>query len=95
MDAKIKRRAEQLRTQINEHNYKYYVLDQPIISDQQYDTLFRELQNLEQQNPSLITPDSPTQRVGAAPSKAFGEVKHDTPMLSLEKCFYRSRAYSF
>jgi DNA ligase (NAD+) len=66
--AKIKKRIEELRAEINEHNYRYYVLDAPVISDAQYDKLLRELQQLEQQQPGLITPDSPTQRVGAAPA---------------------------
>ena len=68
---KIKKRIDELRSGINEHNYRYYVLDAPVISDAQYDKLLRELQELEQQHPDLITPDSPTQRVGAAPAKEF------------------------
>jgi DNA ligase (NAD+) len=95
MEANIKKRLKQLQTELNEHNYRYYVLDNPTISDQQYDHLFRELQELEQQNPHLITPDSPTQRVGATPSKEFAEVKHDTPMLSLENAFTETELIAF
>ncbi|MHB1459456.1 MAG: DNA ligase LigA-related protein, partial [Armatimonadota bacterium] len=64
-------RIEELRQQINEHNYRYYIMDSPIMSDAQYDSLMRELMELEDQNPQFITPDSPTQRVGAAPAAAF------------------------
>jgi DNA ligase (NAD+) len=85
--AKIKKRIEELRAEINEHNYRYYVLDAPVISDAQYDKLLRELQQLEQQQPGLITPDSPTQRVGAAPAKEFGEVRHKLPMTSMDNAF--------
>jgi DNA ligase (NAD+) len=85
--AKIKKRIDQLRSEINDHNYRYYVLDAPVISDAQYDKLLRELQQLEQQHPDLITPDSPTQRVGAAPAKEFGEVRHRLPMTSMDNAF--------
>lgn len=63
-------RIEELRAQINEHNYRYYVLDDPVISDAEFDALMRELIALEEAHPELITPDSPTQRVGAPPSEA-------------------------
>ncbi|WP_455211986.1 NAD-dependent DNA ligase LigA [Kaarinaea lacus] len=76
-------RINELREQINHHNYLYYVLDSPEIPDAEFDKLFRELQSLEQQHPDLIIPDSPTQRVGAHPLKEFGEVQHQIPMLSL------------
>ena len=85
--AKTKKRIEELRSEINDHNYRYYVLDAPVISDAQYDKLLRELQQLEQQHPDLITPDSPTQRVGAAPAKVFGEVRHRLPMTSMDNAF--------
>ena len=85
--ADIQKRIEDLREQINEHNYHYYVEDSPIISDAQYDRLLNELADLEQKHPDLITPDSPTQRVGAEPLEAFGEVKHIIPMLSLDNVF--------
>lgn len=80
-------RAEKLREQIRYHNYRYYVLDDPEIPDAEYDRLLRELQALEAEYPELITPDSPTQRVGAAPLAAFGEVRHEVPMLSLDNAF--------
>ncbi|MBI1425600.1 MAG: NAD-dependent DNA ligase LigA [Gammaproteobacteria bacterium] len=83
----IKKRLQQLRAELNEHNYRYYVLDAPVISDAQYDKLLRELQHLEQAHPELITPDSPTQRVGAAPAKAFGQIRHSVPMMSLDNAF--------
>lgn len=75
---------EQLRREINHHNYLYYVLDSPEISDEEYDRLFRKLMDLEAQFPDLITPDSPTMRVGAPPAEEFGQVRHRTPMLSLQ-----------
>ncbi len=84
---KIKKRLDELRAEINDHNYRYYVLDAPVISDAQYDKLLRELQQLEQQHPDLITPDSPTQRVGAAPAREFGEVRHKVPMTSMDNAF--------
>lgn len=85
--AEAEKRVGGLREQINHHNYRYYVLDDPQIPDSEYDRLLRELQQLEQQYPELITPDSPTQRVGAAPLQAFEKVEHRIPMLSLENAF--------
>ena len=82
-----KKRIEELRARINHHNYLYYVLDSPEISDAEYDQLMRELKKLEEQYPQLITPDSPTQRVGAAPVEAFGVVEHPLPLLSLGNAF--------
>jgi DNA ligase (NAD+) len=79
----INRKIEELRAEINYHNYRYYVLDNPEISDAGYDVLMRELKQLEEQHPGLITPDSPTQRVGAAPVSALGIVEHPFPLLSL------------
>jgi DNA ligase (NAD+) len=76
-------RAAQLRREIEEHNRRYYVLDDPVISDPEYDDLLRELVRLEQEHPALRTPDSPTQRVGATPLARFGQVRHLQPMLSL------------
>lgn len=84
---KILHKVEKLRTEIDEHNYRYYVLDAPIIPDADYDLLIRELQALEGQYPDLITPDSPTQRVGAAPATTFPPVTHKLPMLSLDNAF--------
>jgi len=80
-------RAAELRRLLNYHDYRYYVLDDPEIADVEYDHLLRELQALEREHPELVTPDSPTQRVGAAPVKAFGEVRHGIPMLSLDNAF--------
>ena len=88
-------RINKLRDAINDHNYRYYVLDAPVISDAEYDRLFRELQDLEKQHPELITPDSPTQRVGAKPAEGFAEVRHDIPMLSLENAFDEDEMRSF
>jgi len=84
-----------LRNNINHHNYLYYVLDAPEIPDSEYDRLLRKLQDLEQQHPELITSDSPTQRVGAEPLKAFGEVRYEIPMLSLENSFSDEELQAF
>ena len=78
-------RAAELRRALHEHNNRYYVLDEPSISDAEYDRLFQELQELEAQYPALITKDSPTQRVGGAPRSDFAPIKHRLPMLSLLK----------
>lgn len=85
--APVGKRIEALREQIRHHNYLYYVLDAPEIPDAEYDRLLRELEHLEAEHPELITPDSPTQRVGAQPLAAFGEVRHEVPMLSLDNAF--------
>lgn len=79
-------RAAQLRKELAEHNYRYYVLDDPSVSDAIYDGLYSELQQLEAEHPELVTPDSPTQRVGGTPSKEFLPVRHKLPMQSLRKC---------
>jgi len=84
---RVKKRVEVLREQINYHNYRYYVLDSPEISDAEYDELMAELRRLEEEHPELITPESPTQRVGAAPVEAFGVVEHPMPLLSLANVF--------
>ncbi len=84
---KVKKRIEQLKAQINYHNYRYYVLDSPEISDAEYDELMRELKQLEEKYPQFLTPDSPTQRVGASPVEAFGVVEHSLPLLSLGNAF--------
>ena len=84
---KVKERIEHLRAEINYHNYRYYVLDSPEISDAEYDELMRELGQLEEKYPQFLTPDSPTQRVGAAPVEAFGVVEHPLPLLSLGNAF--------
>jgi len=84
---KVKQKIEYLRGLINRHNYLYYVLDSPEISDAEYDELMRELKQLEAAHPKLITPDSPTQRIGAPPVEAFGVVAHPEPLLSLANAF--------
>jgi DNA ligase (NAD+) len=81
----VARRVADLREQVAHHNYRYHVLDDPEVSDADYDRLFDELKELEEEHPDLVTPDSPTQRVGAAPSDKFRKVEHLTPMGSLEK----------
>jgi len=83
----IQQRIEQLKADINRHNHRYHVLDSPEISDAEYDRLVRELKRLEEQYPQFLTPDSPTQRVGAAPVEAFGVVEHLYPLLSLGNAF--------
>ena len=80
-------RAEELRREINYHNHRYYTLDDPVISDGQYDLLLRKLRDIEAEHPELLTADSPTQRVGGEPSSAFDEVEHSRPMLSLDNAF--------
>ncbi|NMZ75578.1 NAD-dependent DNA ligase LigA [Pseudomonas nitroreducens] len=80
-------RIAQLRSELDDHNYRYYVLDEPSVPDAEYDRLFRELKALEAEHPQLITPESPTQRVGGAAASAFGEVRHEVPMLSLGNAF--------
>ncbi|HSR63172.1 MAG TPA: NAD-dependent DNA ligase LigA, partial [Gammaproteobacteria bacterium] len=83
----VKSRLKELREQINRHNILYYVYDSPEIPDAEYDRLMNELLELEEQHPDLVTPDSPSQRVGAPPLEAFDEVKHQMPMLSLANAF--------
>ncbi len=92
---KIQQQATQLRERLNKHNYYYYVLDDPRLPDSEYDQLMRELQALEAEYPQLITPDSPTQRVGAAPLSAFAEVIHSIPMLSLGNAFENKEVHDF
>jgi DNA ligase (NAD+) len=84
---KAKAQIEKLRAEINRHNYLYYVQDSPEISDAEYDGLMRQLKDLEEKYPQFLTPDSPTQRVGAAPLEAFGVVNHPFPLLSLGNVF--------
>lgn len=88
-------RARELARELDYHNYRYYVLDQPVISDAEYDRLLRELQQLEEQYPELAGPDSPTRRVGAPPRKEFGEVRHSVPMLSLDNAFDEEELTAF
>lgn len=80
-------RILELRAELDQHNYRYYVLDEPSVPDAEYDRLFRELQALEAEHPELVTPDSPTQRVGGAALSAFSQVRHEVPMLSLGNAF--------
>ncbi|MGH8129000.1 MAG: NAD-dependent DNA ligase LigA [Gammaproteobacteria bacterium] len=93
--ATTEKRIATLRTTIRAHNHRYYVLDEPAVSDAEYDTLLRELQALEAKYPAAVTPDSPTQRVGAAPSAAFTEVVHAVPMLSLANAFDEQEVVDF
>ncbi|MGH8444570.1 MAG: NAD-dependent DNA ligase LigA [Solimonas sp.] len=90
-----RRRAETLRRQLHEHNHRYYVLDQPSVSDAEYDGLFRELQELEARHPELQGADSPTQRVGGAPLKEFAAVRHRQPMQSLGNAFSEDELRDF
>ncbi|WP_415883455.1 NAD-dependent DNA ligase LigA [Neptuniibacter sp. QD34_54] len=83
----IQEQIESLREQLNHHNYRYYVLDDPEVPDAEYDRLFHELKKLERENPELITSDSPTQRVGGQPLSAFSQIAHELPMLSLDNAF--------
>ena len=85
--ASVRDRARKLHSELHKHNYLYYTRDEPLIPDAEYDQLLRELQTIEAEYPELVTPDSPTQRVGAAPLKAFGEVRHEMRMLSLDNAF--------
>ena len=87
VDVKVRDRIARLRADIEYHNYRYYVLDDPTVSDGEYDRLMRELRGLEEEHPELVTPDSPTQRVGAAPAEGFAQVQHAMPMLSLANAF--------
>ncbi|MBI5583291.1 MAG: NAD-dependent DNA ligase LigA [Deltaproteobacteria bacterium] len=95
MDPRITDRLEELRRQLRHHNYRYYVLDDPEISDAQYDRLLRELEDLEARHPELVSPDSPTQRVGAGPLEKFETLAHSVPMLSLENAFSREEVLEF
>ncbi len=87
MAVSVQNKIKKLRDEIQQHNYSYYVLDEPTIPDAEYDKLMRNLQKLEEANPKFITPDSPTQRVGAQPLDAFSPAKHEVPMLSLGNVF--------
>lgn len=82
-----KKEIERLRKEINYHNYRYYVLNEPVISDYEYDMLLKKLKKLEEQFPEFITPDSPTQRIGGEPLKIFPTVEHKIPMLSLDNTY--------
>ena len=92
---KVKERIDKLRAEINRHNYLYYVLDSPEVSDAEYDGLMQELRRLEETYPQFLTPDSPTQRVGAAPVEAFGIVEHPLPLLSLGNAFSQDELFAW
>ena len=89
------KRIDELRGIIQDHNYRYYILDDPMISDGEYDILLCELENLEKENPELITPDSPTQRVGSTPVTKFGTIEHRIPMLSLANAMNEEEFVAF
>lgn len=95
MSFSIEKKISDLREEINKHNYRYYILAEPSISDEQYDKLVKELEKLESENPHLITPDSPTQRVGKDLTKEFKSVNHKTPMLSLSNTYDEQDVYDF
>ncbi|NOZ72473.1 MAG: NAD-dependent DNA ligase LigA, partial [Chloroflexi bacterium] len=93
--SELEERAARLRQLINYHSYRYYVLNDPEISDAEYDLLFNELKRLESQHPELITPDSPTQRAGAPPAEGFARVTHPAPMLSLSNATSPEELYAW
>ncbi len=95
MSESVPQRIAHLRGEIERHNYQYHTLDDPLVTDAEFDALFRELQALEMQYPSLATPDSPTQRVGATPRLSFTKVDHRTPMLSLNNAFNEEEVRAF
>ena len=88
-------RILEIREDINDHNFRYYVLSDPIISDSEYDILLRELETLEANHPELITPDSPTQRIGTAPLAEFGTIQHTLPMQSLSNAMNDEELIAF
>ena len=87
VDPKIEKRVEALREKIRHHEYRYYVLDDPELSDADFDKLMNELKRLEADHPALVNPDSPTQRVGGKPREGFVKAKHSSPMLSLDNAY--------
>src|SRR5579871_1442246 len=89
------REIETLRNELRRHEHLYYVLDKPEISDAEYDALMRKLQAIEAQNPELLTPDSPTQRVGGKPREGFVKVRHASPMLSLDNALNEQELRDF
>ncbi len=93
--ASARQRVEELHKELESHNYRYYVLDDPAISDAQYDKMMRELEKLEEQFPALVTSYSPTQRIGGRPREGFATVRHHTPMLSLANAFDESELKDF
>lgn len=95
MTSNISQQIEKLRETLRYHEYQYHVLDNPQIPDAEYDRLFHQLKSLEQQHPTLVTPDSPTQRVGAKPLSGFAQIIHELPMLSLDNAFSDEEFYAF
>ncbi len=95
MSVSVEKKIEELRNQIIKHDYNYYVLTEPVISDESYDKLVKELEKLENESPHLITPDSPTQRVGKDLTKEFNPVKHKIPMLSLANTYDEQDLFDF
>ncbi len=93
--AAARERCEQLRRELTDHNYRYYVLDQPSITDTEYDVLLRELQQLESDHPELVTPDSPSRRVGGAPREGVEKARHSSEMLSLDNAFDEAELRDF
>ncbi len=95
MSSSVQAQIEKLRNELREHNYRYYVLDDPSVPDAEYDRLFHQLKKLEQEHPNLITSDSPTQRVGDKPLSVFTQVQHRIPMLSLDNVFSEEELIAF
>jgi DNA ligase (NAD+) len=93
--ASVRQRVARLRAEIDRHNHRYHVLDDPEITDAEFDRLMEELRGLESEHPALVVPESPTQRVGGAPVAAFAQVRHRVPMLSLENAFAREDVVAF
>src|SRR5436305_14174071 len=91
----IERKIESLRDKIRHHEYLYFVLDQPEVSDLEFDKLTKQLKDLEAEHPALITPDSPTQRVGGKPREGFVKVAHSSPMLSLDNALNETELRDF
>src|SRR5881398_66326 len=94
-EAEARARVETLRRDITEHNRRYYEKAAPVISDREYDRLYKELVDLETEFPELITPDSPTQRVGGKPLEAFAQIGHRVPMLSLDNTYSEEEVANF
>jgi DNA ligase (NAD+) len=95
ISSEVKSQLEELKRQLNDHSYRYYVLDDPTVPDSEYDRLLQQLKALEAQYPALITADSPTQRVGNVPLNGFSQVAHEVPMLSLDNAFSEDELHSF
>ena len=95
MPSDVEKKIEALRNKIREHNYNYYVLTQPTVSDEQFDKLLKELEQLEKQYPELITSDSPTQRVGQDITNEFNPIQHKIPMLSLSNTYNEEELFDF